>query len=280
MTIVIVAVIILGLGFANVISGFHHAGNQNKKPAPTEYAVVVKETGLASGHSWSTTLNGTIRNSATSEVVYTEPNGTYSYSIATVSGYAATPSSGTVIVSGQNTSVTIAFASSSSSTSPPPAAKYAVTFTESGLPASTNWSVTLNGTPQATSGTSIAFVEPNGSYSYSVPTVDTYAPAPSGGLLVVNGSMKNVLLTFTRNSTSSGGRPYPVTFTQTGLPDDVSWGFLLAFGVENLSRAPSNLALCYQIAVGSSSEVLVPNGTYTWISEPLVAFSPKTGTYV
>ncbi|MEM3489441.1 MAG: hypothetical protein QXO75_07300, partial [Nitrososphaerota archaeon] len=45
--------------------------------------------------------------------------------------------------------------------------EYSVTFTESGLPAGTSWSVTLNGVTLSSSSNSIVFSEPNGSYSYT-----------------------------------------------------------------------------------------------------------------
>ncbi len=67
------------------------------------------------------------------------------------------------------------------------AATYPVTFVESGLPADTNWTVTANGLANSSSGPTVVFNEPNGSYTYTVSTpvpgssqVDYFATNASG----------------------------------------------------------------------------------------------------
>jgi hypothetical protein len=61
-----------------------------------------------------------------------------------------------------------------------------VTFTESGLPSGTNWSVVVNGeTISSSSSTSMLNVA-SGSYSYSVNTVPSYANFPQQGVIEVN----------------------------------------------------------------------------------------------
>jgi len=57
------------------------------------------------------------------------------------------------------------------STSPQAIKKYSVTFTESGLPSGTSWSVTLNGNTESSTTNTISFSEPNGTYSYVVASV-------------------------------------------------------------------------------------------------------------
>ncbi len=51
------------------------------------------------------------------------------------------------------------------------AATYNVTFTETGLSAGTMWSVTLNGSLESSTTTSIVFVEVNNTYSFNVSAV-------------------------------------------------------------------------------------------------------------
>ena len=87
-----------------------------------------------------------------------------------------------------------------SSTSPP--AKYTVTFTESGLPSGTSWSVTLGGTTNSGTG-SISFSEPNGTYSYSVGAVSGYTSSPSSGSLTVNGAAVSQAIAFSKVTTPS-----------------------------------------------------------------------------
>jgi DNA-binding beta-propeller fold protein YncE len=67
---------------------------------PGPYDVTFTETGLPLGTYWSVTLNGRTLNSSTSAITFPEPNGTFAYSIGSVIGYAATPSSGYVAVRG------------------------------------------------------------------------------------------------------------------------------------------------------------------------------------
>jgi len=57
------------------------------------YTVTFTETGLPYGTSWSVTFNGTTESSSTNTITFNEPNGIYSFSIASISGYSASPSS-------------------------------------------------------------------------------------------------------------------------------------------------------------------------------------------
>ncbi|MGC8620276.1 MAG: hypothetical protein ACP5LA_07265, partial [Thermoplasmata archaeon] len=81
------------------------------------YKITFTESGLPTGTSWSVTLNGTTESSTTNTITFTEPNGTYAYSIGIIGGYTASPSSGTITVNGANVNQEITF--SSSSTLPP-----------------------------------------------------------------------------------------------------------------------------------------------------------------
>jgi uncharacterized repeat protein (TIGR02543 family) len=76
-------------------------------PAPT-YSVTFNESGLT-GQQWSVDLNGSTTSSATSIAFSKLLDGTYPYSINPPSGYAASPASGTVLVSGVNQSVSVGF---------------------------------------------------------------------------------------------------------------------------------------------------------------------------
>ncbi len=54
-------------------------------------------------------------------------------------------------------------------------ATYPVGFSESGLPVGTNWTLTVNGISNGTTGSRILFNEPNGSYTFALPS-----PVPPG----------------------------------------------------------------------------------------------------
>lgn len=65
-------------------------------------------------------------------------------------------------------------------------ATYSVSFEENGLPSMILWSVTMNGTTEPSTKSTITFTEANGSYSYSVSSENEgYVPVPSSGVIDV-----------------------------------------------------------------------------------------------
>jgi hypothetical protein len=76
---------------------------------PQYYSVTFTETGLPSGTSWSVTLNGTKESSTSSTIVFSVLNGTYSYTVNSVSGYTLSPASGSIAVHGKNATQAITF---------------------------------------------------------------------------------------------------------------------------------------------------------------------------
>lgn len=85
---------------------------------PTDYQVTFVESGLANGTHWSVTLGGVTQYSNTSSIGFAEPNGSYAYTVAPVTGYRdPTPASGNVTVSGNAWSVAVTFTTSTSSSS-------------------------------------------------------------------------------------------------------------------------------------------------------------------
>ena len=67
---------------------------------PHEYPVVFNENGLTNGTAWSVTLDETTMSSKQPDIAFSKPNGMYSFSLVSPSGYVATPSSGTISVKG------------------------------------------------------------------------------------------------------------------------------------------------------------------------------------
>ncbi len=88
-------------------------------PPPT-YPITFTETGLDSGTSWSVTLAGTLLSSSTSTIATTAANGSYPYTVSSVTGYTASPASGTVTITGAGQTVAITFTATPTGTSPPP----------------------------------------------------------------------------------------------------------------------------------------------------------------
>jgi len=168
--------------------------------ARATYSVTFTESGLTAGTSWSVTLNGTLKSSTTLTIVFTETNGTYDFTIGTVTGFTATPSSGSVPVSGAAASQTISFTAV-------PATTYGVTFTESGLPSGTTWSVTFRGIQKNSTSDSIDFVAANGTYKFTVGAVGGYNATPSSGNLSVAGTSATQGISFASTSSSSSSTP-------------------------------------------------------------------------
>jgi phosphoesterase family protein len=75
------------------------------------YAVAFLSTGLPTGTSWSVTLGGVLTTGLVpASLSFSELNGTYPYSVGSVPGYVASPSTGSLTVNGAPLSTTIAFA--------------------------------------------------------------------------------------------------------------------------------------------------------------------------
>ncbi|MEM4100990.1 MAG: hypothetical protein QXI08_06045, partial [Thermoplasmata archaeon] len=101
----------------NSYPNIYTIGYRGISSTPTTYTVTFTESGLPSGTSWSVTFNGNTKSSTTNTISFTGiANGTYSYSVGAVSGYTASPSSGTITVNGANVNQAITFTASSTTT--------------------------------------------------------------------------------------------------------------------------------------------------------------------
>ncbi|MCI4434872.1 MAG: S8/S53 family peptidase, partial [Thermoplasmata archaeon] len=136
----------------------------------THRAIIFKETGLPTGAKWYVNLSdGETSSSTTNTVLYYEKvYSSISYNVDNVTYggylYTPTPSSGSISVGWSDIYININFAKKT---------LYTVTFTESGLPSGTMWYVNLsNGQSFSLTTNTITFNEPNGTYSYTIATVN------------------------------------------------------------------------------------------------------------
>jgi hypothetical protein len=221
------------------------------------YTVAFAQTGLPSGISWSVSLNGTVQSSMTSAMMFTELNGTYSYTVATVSGFVARPSSGSLTVIGAAVNQSIMFSASVPE-------MYGIAFLEAGLPTGTSWSVTLDGTVGAANIPTLNFLEPNGTYSFTVNPETGFTSSPSSGSITVNGTAVNETVDF--SGTSPTG--LAVTFTETGLPSGTSWGLT----VDGIQHTSTTMNVTFNEA----------NGTYSYSVGSASGYgpSPSNGTFL
>ncbi len=102
----------------------------------------------------------------------------------------------------------------------------AVEFTESGLPAGTYWSVTVDGWEITSWTNEISFFLTNGSYEYTVGVVAESTASPASGSPLVSGVAQTIPIIFTSTSGTISGTVTPATATLTvdGTPATVTDG--------------------------------------------------------
>ncbi|HXY11915.1 MAG TPA: YncE family protein, partial [Thermoplasmata archaeon] len=201
-------------------------------PLHSTFPVTFLETGLSSQTTWSVTFNHTANSSSTNSIGFRDANGTWPFTVSAVAGYDANVTSGNVTIHGLPREVFVGFSA---------VRTYPVNFTETGLPSSTPWSVTLAGVPEQSSANTISFAEPNGVYPFTVGAVSGYSASPNSGAVNVSGAAVHQPILFTAGvlaltvaltvqpssivlgnsttltTTTSGGTP-PFSYDYTGLP--------------------------------------------------------------
>ncbi len=314
----LVVVIALAVSAAGLLpSATPHVGpTSSNAPVPswggyggnaTPYALTFTESGLPNGTAWFVVLHtawngpggwshglfgsgwfGIRANwSTTSTIGFQVPNGTYDYFVGSMgsngTAYSAAPEIGNVSVNGTGSAVNVTFSVVTYST---------VTFTESGLPNGTFWSVRLGGRggwPFAPIGpggvasgrsgwngsntSSISFSVPNGNYPYSIGPVSvagvTYLASPSAGNVTVNGSAVSVAVSFAPLTY------YNVSFVETGLPNGTYWSVSLPGAWGGHGRGT--------VSNGTTITAARTNGTYpfsvppVWTSAGLYTATPSSG---
>jgi hypothetical protein len=193
--------------------------NETQTVKTLAYPVVFMNSGdLYAGSSVGITLNGETKTYAINPcricqvqgpnlLSFLEPNGTYDWQLVSIggrnvkgisasqaeaAGFIADPSSGEVAVSGRSETVAINFT----------LIRYAITFTESGLPLGLPWTVSMNVTSRSSTGSTITILEPNYTqYRYTVTPPKGYVAVPSSGGVSVSGQNVTVDIEF-RPSTS------------------------------------------------------------------------------
>ena len=203
-----------------------------------KYPVTFNETGLPTGTAWYVNLSNGMHSEAITETSFSFSltNGTYNYTVATSNKiYEPSPASSSVKVNGASQNVSITFSE----------LMYQVTFTESVLPSGTTWYLNLtNGQSFHSTTNTISFMEPNGSYHYTVSSMEgrAYSSTPSSGEFTISGYAYSSSVAFSEVK-------YQITFTESGLPSGTTW----YIAVDNSSL---------YAASQSNNLIDLPNGTY------------------
>jgi hypothetical protein len=215
----------------------------------TLYPVSVSEVGLSSGTLWSPTVGGISLSSTLSELFFYLPNGTYTYSIAPISGEVATPSSGSVTVDGGLAKIKVTFTMLELIPDPdqgPVGATYLVT--GSGFTKSSGATVSFNGVDQAPSTCSNGkfngtTVTTNGSGAF----VCTFTvPSESAGYYslvgtdVATSATNTTIFTVTvpKITPSPSQDPVGATYTVSGSGFSLSTGLTISF--KGVLQTPSS----------------------------------------
>ncbi|MGC8515884.1 MAG: protease pro-enzyme activation domain-containing protein [Thermoplasmata archaeon] len=206
------------------------------------YSITFTESGLPNATIWYVnTSNGQSYSSSGTSISVHMPNGSYSYTIATEDKeYSA--KGGLFIVNGSGMEVNIKFN----------LVTYAITFSESGLPSGTSWSLTLNNITESSTNGTIIFNEPNGTYSYSISGIQGYRTTSYSGTVIANGN------TIDENITWSVIL-YPITITENGIPNGTSWSATITGTAFNGQYI--NVTLYSKTNTLTFNE---PNGTYSY----------------
>jgi YVTN family beta-propeller protein len=215
----------------------------------TWFSVWFNETGLPTGTSWSLVLNGTVIVSSSAAISFQEPRGTYAYSVGSVAGYSASPSSGSVSVTGQPVSIPLVW-------SP---VRLEVSFLASGLPLGTSWSVTLGGQVRSTVAPTIDFAEAAGIYNFAVGGPSGYRTDHWTGTVQVATENQSVPVPWTQVT-------YNVRFDESGLPTGTSWEVDLQEVHQYLNATGSGGTISFDLHNGSY--LFAIQGPATFLVEP------------
>jgi hypothetical protein len=140
---------------------------------------------------------------------------------------------------------------------------FRVQFSESGLTPGTSWSVTLNGSVLSSANTTDAFMEPDGTYAFTVGAVTGFTSNVTIGSLTVNGVADHVSIAFSPIPPAD----YTLTFDESGLPEAATWTVTLSGQTTLSNTAPGPI-------VFEES-----NGTYPFTLRPIPGYkaSPSSG---
>ena len=242
-------------------------------PQQPPYPIRFAASGLPSGTPWGVNFdNATVFLSGTS-LSYLMWNGTYRYAVE-ASGWQPNLASGNVVVNGAGMNESITFTE----------VTYPVTFSETGLPSGASWSVTVNGVTTSSATPTIAFAEPNGTYTLGAnPDGAYYAQSGGNGTFTVNGAARSFSVTYAWTVT--------LTFSETGLANGSTWSinvtsadptsWQITSSASNITfHLPANATYNYTIGVPSGQSASTSSGSVTLGSAgqtlPPVTISPTS----
>ncbi len=138
--------------------------------------------------------------------------------------------------------------------------QYTLSFVGSGLASGTPWNVTFDGLLESTTGTSVDFESPIGSFAYLVGQPAGVIVRPGEGVLTVRGPGTTLAITFVYTQN--------VTFTESGLSTGTVWSVAVNGSLQSSSR--------------NTIAFPEPAGTYPYVVGAILNFvvTPADGSVV
>lgn len=152
------------------------------------YETTFRESGLPAGSTWYLNLtNGQNFTSTSDSLSFSEPNGTYTYTISTADkNFSPSNNEGTFTVNNSTVSKSATFNR----------VLYNLTFVESGLPSGTDWYINGTNVSGQTGSQYIEFDLMNGTYSFTVTNLSSYYTESSHIVVSVNGRNSTEVVQF------------------------------------------------------------------------------------
>jgi hypothetical protein len=146
------------------------------------FNLTFQESGLPSGTGWGVLIGGQSESAVTPNLTFVLPDGTYGFVVLAIPGYTDSIK-GPAVVNGSDTMVDVRFVPQT----------FPIVFIQFGLPVGTNWSVTVSNLSlgvnrtQSSTGSSITFFLPNGTYAISFAIPPGFAANASSTVVTVAG---------------------------------------------------------------------------------------------
>ena len=267
---------------------------------PNQVAGPPIDFGLTFAHQWATNISATTNNSApgTGTVGYVTPAPLW-WNASTPLTLTARPAYHYVFTRWEG------FGNGSSNSTDPQTALFPtawitqkaiftwaepVTFTETGLPAGTNWSVTVHShitldTAAIASNSSlasrsniIAFEEPNGTYGFTIGAVPGYRASLSNTSYLTNSSVNvSGVPAFVPIAFTPIAPPVPryaVTFVESGLPSDARWWLATLNVTTTQVGNQTTVNVSNQTASSETNTIVIEetNGTFDYHTGTIAGF--------
>ena len=266
-------------GYNPAVSSWKFSVSGNNLAIPVKFISNLErisffETGLPSGTQWEVSITG-VTNSTNSystdpSIVFSLPNGTYSYDVHLstqsnrngVVAFFPTPASGTVYSNNSYHNITVVFTKGYNT----------LYFNETGLPRTSAsnvsmWSVNLSGIVQTANTSSMLFYVADGTYNFSIPSVGGYLYLYPAKSITVSSNVYSEPVLFVQNYSY-------VKFIAKTLPQGTNfvWGAAIG-GINEITAnntlvftVPASQPFLYSVLANPDFSPLATNNSGTGTS--------------